>query len=78
MHLPDLVVISRQTRYDTQKPRRVKAKQPQWTLHRSDCPYVKRANTSTLLPAPERPYPGTVACKTCKPSHTPEDPHGQH
>jgi hypothetical protein len=74
MHLPGLVVIARQTRYNTQQPRRrTKVKESQWTLHKADCPYVQRMKRGAPLPAPAHPYPGTVACRTCKPPTSPQE-----
>lgn len=37
-----------------------------WTLHRVTCGYLRRAPVA-VHPAPADPYPGTVACQSCKP-----------
>jgi hypothetical protein len=40
---------------------------PTWTLHRADCFYIQRTVTAITIPAPAKPYPGTVPCQACKP-----------
>lgn len=68
MHLKDLVVVARQHHWNTQTlPRARRSRNPQWTLHRTDCNYVTGRPNVKALPAPEKAYPGTVACSVCKP-----------
>ncbi|HEY6116787.1 MAG TPA: hypothetical protein VI172_12590 [Candidatus Dormibacteraeota bacterium] len=42
-----------------------------WTLHKDECGWLKRA--SSAIPAPVDLYPGTVACRYCRPSLTGEE-----
>lgn len=73
MRKPDLVVVARQHFHNAQvAPRHCRSRLAQWTLHYAVCQYVNRENSRTVRPAPDRPYPGTVACKTCRPP-TPQE-----
>lgn len=66
-----LVVVPREIQYS--KLKRAGKKPPAvagFTLHIEECRHAKRSTRPQ--PAPAEPYPGTVACRYCKPSLTVE------
>jgi hypothetical protein len=72
MHRKDHVITRRNQRGDRRKTAKRASRNtivPAWTLHRADCGYVtKNGPSSSAIPAPTKPYPGTVACQVCKPT----------
>ena len=70
MYATGFVVVGRRwANYDKSAATKVGSKRRRgtgFTLHRDDCPYLKRA-TKTAMPAPREPYDGTVPCSVCKP-----------
>ena len=70
MHRADHVIVKRKNNSAPRNGGRFR--KPEWTLHRADCFYLVRTPNVTTLPAPQTPYPGTVACKLCKPDQEQE------
>ncbi len=72
IYLDGHVVIPRRIDGNHRARRRAKIPAAQFTLHRAECFYARRATTAQA--APINPYPGTIACQYCRPiTHTPED-----